>query len=78
MNGPGKLTRVLGISRALHYGADLTVGPLRILEAAQPAAFEIESTPRIGIRQCAEWPLRFFVKGNSSVSRPALAAGRDF
>jgi 3-methyladenine DNA glycosylase Mpg len=31
--------------------------------------FGIEVTPRIGIRHCADWPLRFVVKGNPCVSR---------
>lgn len=71
MNGPGKLTRALGITREQHYGADLTAGPLRVLERAGPMSeFEIETTPRIGIRHCADWPLRFCVHGSPFVSRP--------
>ncbi|MBY0373028.1 MAG: DNA-3-methyladenine glycosylase [Bryobacteraceae bacterium] len=57
-NGPGKLTRSMNITRA-HYGADLTRGPLTIHEPRHPRPFDLEVTPRIGIRHCADWPLRF-------------------
>lgn len=55
--GPGKLTQALAIDRR-HYGADLTQGPL-LIEDAPPYPFSIRTTPRIGIRACADWPLRF-------------------
>lgn len=60
--GPGKLTQALGITREL-YGADLTQGPLRIHPPREPWEFAVEITPRIGIRQCADWPLRFVARG---------------
>jgi DNA-3-methyladenine glycosylase len=66
-SGPGKLTLALGITRA-QYGADLTRGPLVIRRPAEKRAVEIETTPRIGIRQCADWPLRFIIRGNRFVS----------
>lgn len=59
-NGPGKLTRSLGITLA-HNGCDLTKGPIRVL-AGVPAE-QIEVTPRIGIRWDAELPLRFVWRG---------------
>ena len=59
--GPGKLTQALGITRRQN-GADLTVGGLGI-EAGPARRFEIEVTPRIGIRQCVDWPLRFLMRG---------------
>ncbi len=55
-NGPGKLTLALGITRA-HNGVDFTRGPLLIRPGAPPA--DIRVTPRIGITQCADLPLRF-------------------
>lgn len=67
LNGPGKLTRGMGITRA-HYGADLTRGELRICEAPAAEAFEIVVSGRIGIRHNAEWPMRFYVAGNRCVS----------
>jgi len=57
-SGPGKLTLALGITRA-HNGADLTRGSLVVREPAVPRPFEIAVTPRIGITQCADLPLRF-------------------
>jgi len=67
-NGPGKLTQALGITRR-HYGADVTRGPLAVRRLKQDAPFEILATPRIGIRHCADWPLRFLIAGNRCVSR---------
>jgi DNA-3-methyladenine glycosylase len=67
-NGPGKLTEALGITRR-HYGADVTRGPLTVRRLEQERPFEILTTSRIGIRHCAEWPLRFLIAGNSCVSR---------
>jgi DNA-3-methyladenine glycosylase len=66
-SGPGKLTLAMGITRA-HNGADLTRGPLVVRAPADMRHVEIEVTPRIGIRQCADWPLRFLVRGNRYVS----------
>ena len=67
-SGPGKLTLAMGITRA-DNGRDVTRGDLVVREPAGQPPFEIGVTPRIGIRHCADWPLRFFVKGNPSVSR---------
>lgn len=67
-NGPGKLTQALGITRR-HYGADVTRGPLTVRRLKQDAPFEILATARIGIRHCAQWPLRFLIAGNRCVSR---------
>ncbi len=58
VSGPGRLTRAMGISRAQN-GVDLTFGDLIIRDAPPPRRFDI--TPRIGIRQAADWPLRFVV-----------------
>jgi DNA-3-methyladenine glycosylase len=67
-SGPGKLTLALAITRA-HNAADVTRGKLVVREALRPVAFEIDATPRIGIKQAAELPLRFFIRGNRFVSR---------
>jgi len=67
-NGPGKLTRALGI-RIAHNGVDVTEGPITIHAPEHPEAFEIATSPRIGITKSADLPLRFFIKGNCSVSR---------
>jgi len=67
-SGPGKLTLAMGITRA-HYGADLTRGALVVREPSEPRKVEIEATARIGIRECADWPLRFIIRGNRFVSK---------
>lgn len=67
-NGPGKLTRALGITLA-HYGVDLTRGPITLHECRDQEAFEIGISPRIGISHAADLPLRFFIQGNRFVSR---------
>ena len=66
-SGPGKLTLALAITRA-HNGADVTRGKLVVREALRPVAFEIDATPRIGIKQAAELQLRFLIRGNRFVS----------
>jgi DNA-3-methyladenine glycosylase len=70
-SGPGKLTLAMGITRAQN-GADVTRGALVVREPAEPHAFEIAVTPRVGITQCADLPLRFVVRGNPFVSGKAV------
>jgi DNA-3-methyladenine glycosylase len=67
-SGPARLTLAMGISRA-HNGLDVTRGELVVLETDGEAPFEIAATPRIGIRHCADWPLRFLVRGSRFASR---------
>jgi len=67
-NGPGKLTEALGITRAL-YGHRLDRPPLQIRQWKKRPEFEIETTTRVGITQCTDWPLRFLWKGHPCVSR---------
>ena len=67
-SGPGKLTLAMGITRQLN-GADLVKGPLQLRRPFDESPFEIQITPRIGIRHCADWPLRFLIGGNRFVSR---------
>jgi DNA-3-methyladenine glycosylase len=67
-SGPGKLTAALAITRRL-YGADVTRGSLTVRGCVSSPPFEIATTPRIGIRHCSEWPLRFLVAGSRFVSR---------
>jgi DNA-3-methyladenine glycosylase len=67
-SGPGKLTLALAITLQ-HNGADVTRGSLVVREPVENRRFEIRTTPRIGISQCVEAPLRFLIAGNRSVSR---------
>ena len=72
-SGPGKLTLAMAITRAQN-GVDVTRGRLVVREPAESRHFEIETTPRIGITQCADLPLRFLIPGNRFVSRPGRPA----
>lgn len=67
-NGPGKLTRALGI-KITHNGVDVTRGPITIHAQEHGKKFEIATSPRIGITKSADLPLRFFIKDNRYVSR---------
>jgi DNA-3-methyladenine glycosylase len=73
-SGPGKLTLAMAITRTQN-GADVTRGSLVVREPLDPATVAIEVTPRIGITQCADLPLRFLIRGNRFVSgkRPLKA-----
>jgi DNA-3-methyladenine glycosylase len=66
-SGPGKLTLAMAVSLQ-HNGADLTRGSLVVRNPAVRQPFEVLVTPRVGISQCVESPLRFLIAGNSSVS----------
>jgi len=67
-NGPGKLTRALGI-KITHNGSDLTRGPITVHSPEAAKGFQIATSTRIGITQSADLPLRFFIKDNPCVSR---------
>ena len=67
-NGPGKLTRALGIDKTLD-GHDLTRPPLQLLPGREIPEEEIVRTTRIGITRAVEVPWRFYIKGNAWVSR---------
>jgi DNA-3-methyladenine glycosylase len=67
-SGPGKLTLAMGITRKLN-GADLIEGPLQVRRSFNESPIAIKTTPRIGIRHCADWPLRFVIAENRFASR---------
>jgi DNA-3-methyladenine glycosylase len=67
-NGPGKLCLALGITGA-HNWHPLQQPPV-VIRAGDPVPDrEVVVSPRIGITQCADWPLRWFVSDNPFVSR---------
>lgn len=69
-DGPGRLTKALGITRALD-GAPLFSGRLRLLRGSPVA--RIGRSPRIGVDYAGAWaraPLRFFDATSAAVSRP--------
>jgi len=74
-NGPGKLCAALAITGAAN-GARLDHPPLSILRGEPVPDADVGNSPRIGITRAADWPLRWFVKGNTFVSRGPGAASR--
>jgi len=75
--GPGNLCLAMGIDRTMN-GADLTVGPVRILESPSVPASRVGMSPRIGVAYAgadAFLPWRFFVRDSEAVSgkRPRRA-----
>ena len=71
-NGPGKLCAALGITGAM-TGKSLQRKPIVIRDGAGIADADVEVTARIGITKSADWPLRYFVRGNKYVSRGKLS-----
>ena len=73
-SGPGKLSQALGVTLA-HNDTDLARGPVRIL-AHEPGwePGEIVAAPRVGISKAIDLPWRFYVLGNTNVSKPRQRA----
>ena len=70
-NGPGKLTKFVGISKAFD-GQNLQESRLQLAADALP--LQISSRPRIGVTCVDHWreePLCFYVAGNRHVSKIA-------
>ncbi len=67
-NGPGKLTKALGIDKALNEVDMTRPGPLFIVDA-EHAGFEIARSARIGIREGKDRLWRFYISGNRYLSR---------
>ena len=66
--GPGNLCRAFAIGPAFD-GADLSADPALWL-AADGVELPVAVSPRIGITKAADAPLRFYARGNPSVSGP--------
>ena len=69
MRGPGRLCRALKLDTRWS-GRWLFERAARLTLRAGPPPARVESTPRIGIRQAADWPLRFFDPDSQAVSGP--------
>jgi len=67
-NGPGKLCLALGIDGSMNR-SPLQHPPLVVREHTHYTDDQVAVTPRIGITRAADWPLRFYEKGNPHVSR---------
>lgn len=75
-NGPGKMSKALGISKGQN-GIDLTLAEsIWIAEGIpQIRKSHIIEGPRVGMtsaEECAHWPWRFRIKGNKWTSKPAV------
>ena len=67
-NGPGKVCAALGINKEL-YGHDLKVEPLILDFAPLLPGETIDRSPRVGISKNADALKRFFIEGNTFVSK---------
>jgi DNA-3-methyladenine glycosylase len=70
MRGPGNLARALGVGGGFNYHP-LDRPPLWIAAGRAVDAAEVAVGPRIGISRAADWPLRFWLRGDPHVSRNA-------
>ena len=71
-SGPARLCEALAITRTRDDGKDLASGDSDLWIASDRARVgEIAASPRVGITQAADWPLRFYIVGNPFVSGPA-------
>ena len=73
MSGPGKLCMALAIDRS--FDGENLGGPRLYITHRDIDVLEddIVVSPRVGIDnsgEAAHWPLRFYLRGNSNVSRP--------
>lgn len=68
-SGPSRLCQALGLTRATHNGCDLVdpASPLQVRDDGYTAG-EVLVTPRIGINDAVDWPLRFALRWNECVS----------
>jgi DNA-3-methyladenine glycosylase len=67
-NGPAKTCQAFGIDRPWN-GHDLRATPFQLQLQPPLPANQIVQTTRIGIRQAADVPWRFYIRGNPYVSR---------
>ena len=68
-NGPAKLCKAFGIARA-ENGTNLLGNDVFIAAGEPESGSRIGVSPRIGIRKAVEKKWRFFIKENTSVSKP--------
>jgi DNA-3-methyladenine glycosylase len=69
-NGPGKLAQALGIRDTKLSGKMVSKATIWLEPAERPVdAKDIIAATRIGIRQAAELPWRFYIRGNRYVSK---------
>lgn len=67
-NGPAKLCQALGIDKSMN-GHDLRGGAFKLIPQDPLDANQITQTTRIGISQGKDAPWRFYISGNTYVSK---------
>jgi DNA-3-methyladenine glycosylase len=67
-NGPGKLCAALGID-VRHNALPLARPPIVIREGVPVSDDQVVITPRIGVSESADWPLRWLIADNAYASR---------
>lgn len=72
--GPANLCRSLGLDRS-HDGSDLLEGPIRLVPGERVIA-EPATGPRVGLRGAPEWPWRFWIPDEPTVSAYRAAPPR--
>ncbi len=70
-SGPGRLCQALALTRPGHNGLDVA-DPGSVLQVRDDGykPGEVRITPRIGIHEAVDWPLRFVLAGHHCVSGP--------
>jgi DNA-3-methyladenine glycosylase len=68
LNGPGKICQAFGINRE-ENGSVLFGEEIFLAENLDKEDFQIEQSPRIGIKKSADLPWRFFIKDSEFVSK---------
>ena len=70
-NGPGKLCQAMDIGRR-HNRASLQTSPIQIFVGQPVEDGRVLVTPRIGITQCADWPLRWVISDSDYLSKRTI------
>ena len=67
-NGPGKLCLALGITGKLS-GLPLDRAPLIVRPDERVPDADVVVSTRIGLTKAADWPQRYYIRGNKWVSK---------
>ena len=66
--GPGRVAQALGVTGALD-GHSLIRPPLELITGWPVPGDRVTVSGRVGVRNAADWPLRFFLEGHPEVSK---------
>ncbi len=73
--GPARLCAALGLDLA-HTGTDLSAGAVTLTLGDPVDPARIATGPRVGLRRAADYPWRFWIAGDPTVSRYVAAKPR--